>query len=194
MTSKWFKEADVQNLLRQFGEHPDRSGIVETPKRFLKAWSEYTDGYSVDPADVLKVFDDGAEGYDGIVAQTKIPVYSLCEHHLVPFFGWAHIAYIPDGRIVGLSKLARLVDVYARRLQVQERLTRQVATALHDNLKPVGVAVVVHARHLCQEMRGVRKQGMVTETSSMLGAFKTNPETRKEFFDLVRQATVGDSI
>lgn len=175
----------VLRLLQYIGEEPDRGGLKETPKRFLKAWKHFTSGYNIDPSSVMKVFEDGAESYDEMVLVKSIPVYSQCEHHLVPFFGVAHIAYIPDGKIVGLSKLSRIVDVFARRLQVQERLTNQIAESLNENLAPLGVAVVLECRHLCMESRGISQQGMMTITSSMHGVFK-KPETRSEFLDLIK--------
>ncbi len=173
-------------LLQYVGEDPSRGGLVETPKRFLKAWQFWTSGYDKDPKEILKVFEDGAENYDEMVLVKDIPFYSQCEHHLAPFFGVAHIAYIPDGKIVGLSKFSRLVDMYARRLQVQERLTNQVATAIQDVLKPKGVAVVMNARHMCMESRGVCQQGHSTTTSAMVGAFKDEHDTRMEFLELIK--------
>ena len=173
-------------LLQYIGEDVDRGGLLETPKRFLKAWKFYTSGYEKDAKEILKVFEDGAEDYDEMVLVKDIPFYSQCEHHLAPFFGVAHIAYIPDGKIVGLSKFSRLVDMYARRLQVQERLTNQIATAINETLAPKGVAVVLNARHLCMESRGVCQQGHSTTTSAMHGVFKDNPDTRIEFLELLK--------
>lgn len=163
-----------------------RSGLKETPMRVAEAWEFWTSGYGIDPADVLKTFEDGAEGVDEMVVVKDLPFYSQCEHHLAPFFGTATIAYIPSGRVVGLSKLSRLLDVFARRLQVQERLTCQVADALTEHLKPIGVGVVVKARHLCMESRGICKQGHCTITSALRGAFKEQPEVRAEFLQLAR--------
>lgn len=174
-------------LLEYIGENPDRGGLQETPKRFLKAWDVWSSGYGVEPKEILKVFKDGAEKCDELVLVRDIPVYSHCEHHLAPFFGVAHVAYIPNGSIVGLSKLSRLVDVFARRLQVQERLTNEIADALTEALAPLGVAVVVECRHLCMESRGIQRQGSATITSAMRGAFKEKPETRAEFFGLVKK-------
>lgn len=173
-------------LLQYVGEDATRGGLVETPQRYLKAWKHYTSGYDKDPADILKCFKDGAEKYDEMVLVKNIPFYSQCEHHLAPFFGVAHIAYIPNGKIVGLSKFSRLVDMYARRLQVQERLTSQIADALQKHLEPEGVAVVINARHMCMESRGVCQQGHSTTTSAMLGAFKEEHETRMEFLELIK--------
>jgi len=178
---------DIPTRLLQFiGEDPARGGLVETPKRFLKAWEHYASGYTQSPGDILKVFEDGAEKCDEMVIVRDIPVYSHCEHHLAPFFGVAHIGYIPDGRIVGLSKLSRLVDVFARRLQVQERLTNQIADAMEEHLKPIGVAVTVSCRHMCMEARGIQRQGSSTITSAMRGAMKEKPEARAEFVELIK--------
>ncbi len=178
------------NLFRQLliaiGENPDREGLKETPQRMLKAWKEWTSGYGQDPAEVLKTFADGSEGYDGMVWQREIPFYSTCEHHGATFFGTVTIAYIPDGRVVGLSKMVRVVDIYARRLQVQERLTIQVADALQENLKPKGVGVLIKARHLCMESRGVSKQGLSTVTSALRGEFLSDHKVREEFLLVAR--------
>jgi GTP cyclohydrolase I len=177
----------VETLLDLIGEDPSRGGLRETPGRFVRALLEMTRGYEIEPASLLKVFKDGAEQYDEMVLQTHIPIQSMCEHHMAPFFGVAHIAYIPHGKVVGLSKLARVADAYAQRLQVQERLTQQIATCLFDNLKPLGVAVVLECRHLCIECRGVKKAGSKTTTSSLLGVFKTKPAARAEFLSLIRK-------
>lgn len=160
-----------------------RQGLDETPDRVAKAWCEWTRGYTQNPKDVLKAFNDGAENYNEMVVVKDIPFYSTCEHHLAPFFGTASIAYIPDGRVVGLSKLPRLLDVYARRLQVQERITTQVADALMEHLRPKGVGVVLAARHMCMESRGVCKQGSETVTSTLRGVFN-EPTVRREFLSL----------
>jgi len=173
-------------LLEFVGEDPRREGLLETPARFLKAWQFWTSGYSQDPREIFKVFEDGGEGYDQMIVQRDIPVWSHCEHHCAPFFGVAHIGYIPQGRIVGLSKLSRLVDVFARRLQVQERLTTQIATTLFEELTPVGVGVVLKCRHLCMESRGVRTAGTSTTTSALLGDMRDDPRTREEFLSLTR--------
>jgi len=175
----------IRNLLRLIGEDPDREGLRETPERFLKALAEYTRGYAQKPEDVLKVFEDGAQSADEMVIVRDIPVYSLCEHHLAPFFGKAHIGYVPDSRILGLSKISRLVEVFSRRLQVQERLTNQIADALANHLQPLGVAVVIECRHMCMESRGVRHSGATTVTSALRGSIKNNPDTRKEFLSLI---------
>ncbi len=183
-----FKPRDVdmvRHLLRLIGEDPDREGLQETPLRFLKAMTEYTKGYREKPEDVLKVFEDGGEGVDEMVIVRDIPVYSLCEHHIAPFFGKAYVGYVPDKKILGLSKISRLVEVYSRRLQVQERLTNQIADALARHLQPLGVAVVLECRHLCMESRGVKHAGSSTVTSALRGSIKKNPDTRKEFLSLI---------
>lgn len=188
MANEGFKQRfTIQRLLEDIiGEDPNRGGLVETPARVVKAWQAWTSGYGKDPRDVLKVFEDGAENYDEMVVVRDIPFYSHCEHHLAPFFGTACIAYIPDGYVVGLSKLSRVLDIYARRLQVQERLTNQVADAINDHLAPKGVGVVIKARHLCMESRGICQQGHHTVTSALRGAVKDQPETRAEFLSLVK--------
>lgn len=179
--------AAVRTILEYIGEDPDREGLEETPKRFLKAWKNYWGaGYKMDPKDVMKVFEDGADNYDEMVLVKDIQLYSHCEHHIAPIIGVAHIAYIPNGRIIGLSKIARLVEVFARRLQVQERLTTQIAEALMTELQPLGVAVVIEAEHLCMSSRGIEKQGSKTVTSKLLGCFKDEAETRAEFMRLIK--------
>lgn len=172
-------DATTELLLHIAPDH-EREGLIETPMRVAKAWGEWTRGYAQNPADVLKAFDDGAENYDEMVVVKDIPFYSTCEHHLAPFFGTARIGYIPNGRVVGLSKLPRLLDVFARRLQVQERITTQVADSLMEHLQPRGVGVVLTARHLCMESRGVCKQGAETVTSALRGVFKDGT-VRAEF-------------
>lgn len=168
------------------GEDVSREGLLETPKRVVKAWKHWTSGYHVDIAGLLKVFEDGAEGYDEMVVRKNIRIYSHCEHHLAPIIGDCTIAYIPDGMVVGLSKLDRLADAFARRLQVQERLTSQIADALMEHLKPKGVGVHINARHMCVESRGVAQQNSDTLTSALRGVFKDQPETRAEFMALVK--------
>ncbi len=177
----------IRGLLQVIGEDPDRGGLQETPARVIKAWKEWTSGYGQDPAAVLKTFEDGADGCDELVLVKNIEIYSQCEHHMAPFFGVAHIAYIPRGRVVGLSKLARVADIYAKRLQVQERMTNQIADAINDNLDPIGVGVVIEAKHFCMCSRGVGKQGSTTITSALRGAIKDKPAARAEFLALVRQ-------
>lgn len=160
-----------------------RPGTQETPTRVAKAWRDWTAGYNVDVSNLLKTFEDGAEQYDEMVSIVGIPFYSHCEHHLAPFFGTATVAYIPDGRVVGLSKLNRLVGAYAKRLQVQERMTQQIANALMEHLKPLGAACKVSARHMCMESRGVCQQGHHTVTTCLLGKFR-DPTVRAEFLAL----------
>lgn len=174
----------IKQLLEELGENPEREGLKKTPERVTRAWRVLLRGYEQDPKTLISsaIFE---EENQEIVLLKEIDFFSMCEHHLMPFFGKAHVAYIPDHRIVGLSKLARLVDIYARRLQVQERLTRQVAETLQEELKPLGVAVVMEAEHLCMQMRGVEKQNSVAVTSCMLGAFKDNLATRSELLDLI---------
>nr|DAK65896.1 MAG TPA: GTP cyclohydrolase I [Caudoviricetes sp.] len=174
----------VKNLLAMIGENPDRGGLAETPERVVKAWRQWTSGYGKDPAEVLKVFEDGAEKYDQMVVVKDIPIYSHCEHHLAAIIGTATIAYIPNGKIVGLSKLSRLADIFARRLQVQERMTQQIADALQEHLQPLGCGVVIKARHMCMESRGVCQTGHHTVTTALHGKFKEDPQTRAEFLSV----------
>jgi len=164
----------------------EREGLHDTPERVAKAWEFWTSGYGKNPADVLKVFADGAEGYDEMVVVKDIPIYSKCEHHLADIFGTATIAYLPKNRVVGLSKLSRLADIFARRLQVQERLTVQIADALMEHLEPLGCGVVIKARHMCMESRGVRQQGHHTITNALRGVFKDQADARAEFLALAR--------
>jgi GTP cyclohydrolase IA len=174
----------VRKMLALIGEDPNREGLRRTPERFEKAFRYLTSGYRQDPEKLL----NGAMfsvRYDNMVVVKDIELYSLCEHHLLPFFGKCHVAYIPNKKVVGLSKIARLVNMYARRLQIQERLTSQIAKAIQENLSPEGVGVVVEARHLCMVMRGVEKQHSAAMTSAMLGAFRENKQTRDEFLSLI---------
>lgn len=165
-------------------EEATREGLAETPERWAKAWEKWTSGYNVDIKALLKTFEDGANGYDGMVIVKDIPIYSKCEHHLADIFGTATIAYIPNGKVVGLSKLSRLADAFARRLQVQERLTTQIADALVEHLAPVGVGVVIRARHMCMESRGICQQGHHTITSALRGVIKDEASAREEFMRL----------
>ena len=175
----------IESLLAVLGEDPERQGLKETPERVARALRELTDGYGVQPEDVIAgaVFD---QDYDEMVVVKDVPFYSLCEHHMLPFFGRCHVGYLPKGKVVGLSKIPRLIGVFAHRLQLQERLTKDIAEALNGTLLPRGVGVVVEARHLCMEMRGVEKPGGQMITSCMLGTFRKDPRTRAEFLDLVR--------
>lgn len=179
---------NVRQILAYVGEDVERGGLIETPRRVAKAWlNSWAQGYQQDPADILKVFDDGGEKYDQMVTVKNIPFYSHCEHHMAPFFGTVSISYIPNGKIVGLSKLSRLTDVFAKRLQVQERLTDQIADALAEHLDAKGVGVVIEARHMCMESRGIAKQGSTTVTTALRGAIREESETRSEFLRSVGQ-------
>lgn len=175
----------TKKLLKEIGENPDREGLLNTPLRVAKAWDFLSRGYKQDINQIINnaVFE---EEYDQMVAVKGIEFYSMCEHHLLPFFGVAHIAYIPDGKIIGLSKIPRILDMFARRLQVQERMTQEVANMLHSTLNPKGVAVIIEAQHMCMQMRGVEKKQSYMSTSSMLGIFRQDNKTRKEFFDIVK--------
>ena len=178
-------ENDIRNIIVKIGEDPEREGLVDTPKRTAKAYEYLTRGYSQNVEDVINgaVFtDDTSE----MVIVRDIEFYSLCEHHMLPFFGKCHIGYIPNGKVFGVSKLARIVDMFARRLQLQERLTREVAETLWDSILPEGVGVVMEAQHLCMLMRGVQKQSSKMVTSCMLGSFRSEPETRAEFLRLIK--------
>jgi GTP cyclohydrolase IA len=177
-------ESHVRALLRAIDPEPGREGLERTPARVARALGFLTKGYLEDPAHVI----NGAlftEDYSEMIVLKDVAFYSLCEHHILPFFGRAHVAYLPNGRIVGISKLARLVEVYARRLQVQERMTSQIAGTIADQLQPLGVAVVLEGEHLCMRMRGVEKQHATVVTSAMLGAFRERQETREEFMNLI---------
>jgi len=176
----------VEALLVELGEDPRRQGLTSTPERVARAMRELTDGYGVKPEDVIAdaIFD---QDYDEMVVVKDIAFYSLCEHHMLPFFGHVHVGYLPKGKVVGLSKIPRLVEVYAHRLQLQEQMTKSIAEALNGTLEPRGVGVVVEARHLCMEMRGVETPGGRMITSCMLGTFRRDPRTRAEFLDLVHR-------
>ena len=180
----------THDLLVEIGEDPDRDGLVKTPERVARAWGDLTSGYQMNAEELLNgaLFD---VSYDEMVIVKDIELFSLCEHHMLPFYGKAHVAYIPTTKVIGLSKVARLVDMFARRLQVQERLTRQIADAIQDAINPVGVGVICEARHLCMMMRGVEKQHSSAITSTMLGDFRDNPKTREEFLSLVGRRSNG---
>lgn len=173
------------DIISELGENPNREGLLKTPERVAKSLQYLTHGYEIDPEQILKsaLFE---EEYSEMVIVKNIEVYSMCEHHMLPFFGKAHIAYIPDGRIVGLSKLPRVVDAFSRRLQVQERLTIEIRDCIQKTLQPKGVAVVIECSHMCMQMRGVQKQNSVTTTSAFTGLFLNNDATRKEFINLVQ--------
>jgi len=176
----------VEQLLLQLGENPQREGLVDTPDRMADSLRHLTEGYGLDAADAIgdALF---TQDYDEMVLVRDIQFYSLCEHHLLPFFGKAHVAYLPDKRVLGLSKIARVVNMFARRLQIQERLTSQIAKSIEEKIAPQGVGVIIEARHLCMQMRGVEKQHGQAVTSAMLGAFRHNKQTRDEFLALVRR-------
>lgn len=177
-------KAHYKAILRLLGEDPEREGLLKTPERVAKAWSYITKGYNEDPIEILRsaIF---REEYKQMVLVKDIEVYSVCEHHMLPFIGKAHVAYIPNSYITGLSKIARVVDCFARRLQVQERLTVQIRDSIQQALNPVGVAVVIEASHMCMQMRGIEKQGSATTTSAFTGIFLSDPRTREEFMSLI---------
>ena len=177
---------DIRHILTQLGEDPTRDGLVKTPQRVDASLRYLTSGYLKDADQLLNgaMFD---VAYDEMVIVKNIEVFSLCEHHMLPFFGKCHVAYIPNGKVIGLSKIPRLVDMFARRLQVQERLTMQIADTINNKISPKGVGVVIEAQHLCMIMRGVEKQNSIAVTSSMLGGFKDNLDTRNEFLNLIHQ-------
>lgn len=176
----------IRGLLLEIGENPEREGLLKTPKRVKEMYQYLTKGYREVPAKLINsaIYE---QQYDEMILVKDIEVYSLCEHHLLPFFGKAHVAYLPNGKIIGLSKIPRLVDMFARRLQTQERLTVEIANVIQEHLKPKGVAVVIEAQHLCMQMRGVEKQNSVAVTSEMLGCFRSDSRTREEFLDLIRR-------
>lgn len=176
--------AHYKEIIKLLGEDVDREGLIKTPERVAKAMLFFNNGYALNPEEILRsaMF---TEDYKQMVVVKDIEIYSLCEHHMVPFVGKAHVAYIPNGRIVGLSKIPRIVDAYARRLQVQERLTRQIKDCIQNTLNPLGVAVVIEAQHLCMSMRGVQKQNSVTTTSDFTGSFIKDPKTREEFMHII---------
>jgi GTP cyclohydrolase I len=181
----------IRQLLTELGEDPSREGLLDTPKRVEKSLRFLTQGYA---ADVDAVLNNAlfSVDYNEMVIVKDIDFYSLCEHHLLPFFGKCHVAYIPQGRVVGLSKIPRLVEIFSRRLQVQERLTSQIAETLRDKIRPLGVGIVVEASHLCMSMRGVEKQNSVAVTSAMLGVFQHDARTRMEFLELIRRPDIAD--
>jgi len=174
----------VRNIIKYIGEDPDREGLLDTPKRVLKSFDRLYGGYKLNPQDILGTTFKG-EGYDEIVLLDNIELYSTCEHHMLPFFGKAHVAYIPGSRVVGLSKLARVVECFARRMQIQERLTSQIAQAINDILQPQAVAVIIQAKHFCMISRGVEKQNSIMTTSCMKGLFKSDEKARSELLKLI---------
>jgi GTP cyclohydrolase I len=189
LTSASYEEL-VREMLVRLGEDPDREGLIRTPERVKKAYEFLTRGYKEDPEALLRkaLF---TVTYDEMVIVKDVEMFSLCEHHMLPFFGKVHVAYIPNGKVIGLSKIPRLIEIFSRRLQIQERLTTQIAETIQKTIEPQGVGVVIEARHLCMMMRGVEKQHSAAVTSSMLGCFRKEQETRTEFLSLIRQRTNG---
>ena len=182
---KYDKIADLTNkLLEEIGEDPKREGLIKTPLRVAKAWRFFSNGYKQNLDDIINnaIFDEDSKD---MVVVRDVEFFSLCEHHLLPFFGKAHVAYIPDGKVIGLSKIPRIIDMFSRRLQVQERLTRQISETVKDVLEPVGVAVIMEGQHMCMQMRGVEKQSSLATTSSMLGKFRESDRTRAEFLSII---------
>ena len=182
-------EQITRKLLKEIGENPDREGLVRTPSRVAKSWEFFSRGYNQNLEDIINnaIFEEDAKD---MVIVRDVEFFSLCEHHLLPFFGKAHVGYIPNGKVIGLSKIPRIIDMFSRRLQVQERLTHQVAEVLQDVLNPIGVAVVMEGRHMCMQMRGVEKQNSFASTSAMLGQFRKSSETRSEFLSIINRTVV----
>ena len=189
MTNHDILEQITRKLLKEIGENPDREGLVRTPSRVAKSWEFFSKGYNQNLEDIINnaIFEEDAKD---MVIVRDVEFFSLCEHHLLPFFGKAHVGYIPNGKVIGLSKIPRIIDMFSRRLQVQERLTHQVAEVLQDVLNPIGVAVVMEGRHMCMQMRGVEKQNSFASTSAMLGQFRKSSETRSEFLSIINRAVV----
>ena len=182
-------EVITKQLLEEIGEDPNREGLIKTPSRVSKAWSFFSKGYKQDLNRIINdaIFEEDAKD---MVIVRDIEFFSLCEHHLIPFFGKAHVGYIPNGKVIGLSKIPRIIDMFSRRLQIQERLTHQIADAINSVLNPKGVSVVMEGRHMCMQMRGVEKQNSFTSTSAMSGQFKKSAETRSEFLSIINRRTV----
>ena len=183
-------EAAVKTLLSFIGENADRPGLLETPKRVVRAYEDWFSGYNDDPKEVLSKTFDELEGYDEIIMLRDIRIESHCEHHIAPFIGSAHVAYLPNKRVVGISKLARITRIYMKRMQIQEKLTAQIANCIQDVLKPKGVAVVVEAQHQCMTTRGIGTPGISMVTSQLLGKFRTNSSTRREFYSMINQGSI----
>jgi GTP cyclohydrolase I len=181
-------EAAVRTLIRWAGDDPEREGLVSTPERVVRAYEEFFSGYRTDPVELLKQTFEEVDGYDEMVVLRDIRFESFCEHHIAPIIGRAHVAYLPRGRVIGISKLARLVETYAKRLQIQEKMTAQIANTIEEVLEPEGVAVTIEASHQCMTTRGVHKPGAKLVTSRMLGAFRSNPSTRREYLSLIGKA------
>jgi GTP cyclohydrolase I len=187
-------EAAVRTLIRWAGDDPDREGLKETPKRVAQSYEEFFAGYDADPVELLKRTFEETDGYDEMVLLRDIRFESHCEHHMAPIIGKAHVAYLPHRRVVGISKLARLVEVYAKRLQIQEKMTAQIANTINEILQPKGVAVVIEAAHQCMTTRGVHKAGVVMVTSHMLGGFRKDPSTRREFLAMIGSPSSGGGM
>ena len=189
MTNHDTLEKITRNLLKEIGENPDREGLLKTPYRVAKTWKLFSKGYNQNLEGIINnaIFEEDAK--DMIIVR-DVEFFSLCEHHLLPFFGKAHVGYIPSGKIIGLSKIPRIIDMFARRLQVQERLTHQIADAIMNAIDPLGVAVVMEGRHMCMQMRGVEKQNSFASTSAMLGQFRKSSETRSEFLSIINRTAV----
>ena len=189
MTNHDTLEQITRTLLKEIGENPDREGLLRTPYRVAKTWKLFSKGYNQNLEDIINnaIFEEDAKD---MVIVRDVEFFSLCEHHLLPFFGKAHVGYIPSGKIVGLSKIPRIIDMFARRLQVQERLTHQIADAIMNAIDPLGVAVVMEGRHMCMQMRGVEKQNSFASTSAMLGQFRKSSETRSEFLSIINRIAV----
>lgn len=184
--SKQEAEKAVETLLKWVGENPDRDGLKDTPKRVIKAYEEIFSGYLHDPKDVLDCEFSETSDYDDIILVKDINFYSYCEHHIMPIIGKAHVAYIPRKNVVGISKLVRVVEVFSKRLQIQERLTAQIADAIHSTLDPIGTAVVIEAQHLCMSARGIQKTGTTLQTKKFLGSFETDPSKKNDFLQLIK--------
>ena len=186
-------EEAVRILIRWAGDNPEREGLRDTPKRVAKAYEEWFSGYGVDPVDMLQRTFEETEGYDEIVLLRDIRFESFCEHHMAPIIGKAHVAYLPSTRVIGISKLVRLIEIFTRRMQIQEKMTAQIANTLDEVLQPKGVAVVVEAQHQCMTTRGVHKPGVSMVTSRLLGAFRSNPDTRREFLSMINSTGLNAS-
>lgn len=184
-------EAAVRTLIRWAGDNPEREGLRETPARVVRAYEEWFSGYDTDPIEMLQRTFEETEGYDEIVLLRDIRFESFCEHHLAPIIGKAHVAYLPSTRVIGISKLARLIEIFAKRMQIQEKMTAQIANTLDDVLQPKGVAVVIEAQHQCMTTRGIHKPGVSMVTSRLLGAFRSNPDTRREFLSMINSTGKG---
>jgi GTP cyclohydrolase I len=186
-------EAAVRILIRWAGDNPDREGLLDTPKRVVKAYEEWFSGYHIDPVEMLQRTFEETEGYDEVVLLRDIRFESFCEHHLAPIIGKAHVAYLPNKRVIGISKLARLIEIFGRRMQIQEKMTAQIANTLDEVLQPKGVAVIIEAQHQCMTTRGIHKPGVSMVTSRLLGAFRSNTDTRREFLAMINSTGLNVS-